>query len=355
MTQMVSPDVLSAALLRAGVNDLRPAARVYLANRLTRQAANGGLTETNLGGLRNLSFGAAHSTAKLAAFASIDDAAKALVMVADRAAPRAWREPSADIGEVASPIGPPDRIPLPIRGGVEYVPTEEAITRGAVRNSDGSWDLSVVPLGELTDFKWQYLIPGYGPYAVARDYLGPTEDAQRAFRELVADWEGYERLGVGEKIFGPGDPRGNLRDTLIEWRKFRDDWLAGNIPNADVASRLNVARSDANKVRKYLAEAKVIDPALADPAFDKSTGVTAETATTVTSAAASVERSAKTNPLVNFLTDPAGLGSTVNVPLIGPVPKKTVLVTSVAGVAALALYMYARSRPMAVVVEGSVS
>lgn len=344
---MVSSEALSTALLKAGVNNLRPAARVYLANRLTQQAANGGIYEYNLGGLRDVSFGAATATKKLATFPDIDAAAQALVRIADRAAPRAWADSHIDLGEIVLPVGLPNRIPLPVRDGVEYVSPDEAIARGAVRNDDGSWNLTTVPLGELTDFKWSYLIPGYGPYQVVKDYLGPTEESQTVFRDLVADWEGFDRLGVGDKIFGPGDPRGNLRDDVVDWRKFRDDWLAGNIPSNEVAARLNTQREAANKIRKYLADARVIDPALASSAHDKP-GVDVEKSTTSLVASAKAEQGVKQFWLLDLLTRPGG---TTHLPILGPVQDKTLVTAGVAGAAALLLYLYVRRPSTTVVVK----
>jgi len=181
---MHSPTVIAEALTRAEVNRLPPAARAYLSERMLSRDSG---APNNIGGVRNMSFGSNGGPA-YASFVDIDAGARALVAISYRAAPRDWRSVTSD--EVAT--------------------------------------LSTYPLSGVLDIAKSAGATILGPVAAVAERIqsvtGPTEELQATFRGLVADWEAYERLGVGDSILK------NMRDDLVEWRAFRDAWLDGSIP-----------------------------------------------------------------------------------------------------------------------------
>lgn len=334
----MDPNLIAAALARAGVDRLPLPSRVYLSGRLTSQFASGAVDPaTNLGALRNLTFGEAGQG--FARFADVDAASRALVSTSYRAAPRDWSKvDAAELGRLGTyPLSP----------------------KGEASAGPPAWlPVSGVERTEVGEFKWSYLIPGYGPYQVAKDVVfGPSDEAKETFRGLVADWEGFDRLKVGDELFGPNDPltpkpgeparadgvlrsHPNLREQVVEWRKFRDAWKAGDIPGNELAAQLNVQRGVANTVRKYLAEAAVIDPALVDNKFDKP-GVDVEKSTTALAKSTEVNTWARDVPVLNWMTNPAQ--STVELPFIGAVPSRVLMVAG-GGFAAMLLVMLARGR-----------
>jgi hypothetical protein len=345
---VLSPEALSAALQKAGADKLSPAGKAYLSARILRQATEyGGPTEGNVAALRDVSFGGGGG---LATFKNVDAAARAAVAVSYRACPRDWGRVSdselAGLGNYpafrpgASPVGSPSRIPIPKIDGVRYAPISDAVAAGAVKNEDGSWNLTAVSLGEISEWKWSYLIPGYGPYTAVKDYLGPTEEAQTTFRGLMADWEGFDRLGIGDKLFGPNDPdksHSNLREDVREWRKFRDAWIAGSIPGNEAGGQLNVQVGVTNKIRKLLSEAKVVDPAIAQ---EERKGIDVEKSTTAMQKATDVETAAKSYTVLDWATRP---GNKTVLPVIGAVPDKALWAIGLASVAAIVLAVYAKS------------
>lgn len=345
---VLSPETLNAALQKAGVDKLPPAGKAYLSARILRQATEfGGLTESNIAALKEVSFGAGSG---LASFPSIESATRAAIAVSYRAHPRDWGSVSAaDLASLgnypstrpgASIIGSPSRVPVPKVDGIRYAPIGEAIAAGAVKNDDGSWNLTAVSLGEISEWKWSYLIPGYGPYTAVKDYLGPTEAAQTTFRGLMADWEGFDRLGVGDKMFGPNDPdksHPDFREDVKDWRRFRDAWIDGSIPGNEVGGQLNVQVGVANKIRKNLAESKVVDPAIAT---EERKGVDVEHSTTAIQKAVAVETAAKGNVVLDWATRP---GNKTVLPVIGAVPDKALWAIGIASIAAIVLSVYAKS------------
>lgn len=294
---------IGEALARAGVVQLPPTARAHLAKRLAMGIAAG----NNPAALRSTTFGCARNGAPgVASFATLDIGAAAAVANAFRAAPRDWgavdaetlrRLESYPIHRAASPIGPSDKVPVPdAKGAIRYVSFEEAEEAGAQRNPDGSWNLTTAlvegtPVGE---FKWSYLIPGYGPYAIVRDYFAPSAEAEATFRGLVADWEAYERLGVGSTVLH------EHRDDLIAWRKFRDEWRAGSIPGNETGGRLNAQVSLSNMVRRGLKARGVVDPILQQ----ERTGVDVAQSTSALADAEKTEQWCKGIPLCDWMTKP---------------------------------------------------
>lgn len=284
----MTPQTIADALTRAGIDKLPPPARAYLFQRITQQIAGSSFDpDHNLGGLRNLTFGAAKTgPVGQAHFPDIDSAARALVSVSYRAAPRDWgaidpielarlgRYPIHPRGDNA--VGPP--VWLPIK------------------------DLQPLDVGE---FKWSYLIPAYGPYAVVRDYIGPSDEAEKTFRGLVGDWVAFDRLGVG-RMHKYAD--GTLVDLTegkrykTEWDTFRKAWENGDIPGNELGGQLNVQVSNANAVRKLLKENNVSDPELG-PGLRAGLDVTKSTAALARSE--KIEDEAKKSVILEWLTNPA--------------------------------------------------
>ena len=309
---MLTPEDIAAALDRAGVQGLAPSALAYLSGRLVKQGASGGATPANLGGLRDVTFGSATRGGGLASFPDIDAAARALVSVSCRAAPRRWGD--ATDAELAGLAMYPQSPPI---GDI----VADAF-RAAVRIASPTTDMLL---------------------------FAPNKADQEAFQRLMADWEGYDRLGVGERILagekGPdGLKRVNVREDVVDWRKFRDEWLAGQIDGADIAARLNPQVSVSNKIRRYLKETNAVDPVIQQ---DEAKGVDVEESAGALRIAADVDKSARSNSFVNWVTSP---GSKTNLPVVGAVPTKILLVGGLG--LGLALFIMARRGPTTrVVVE----
>lgn len=316
---------IAEALARAGIENLSPPARAHLARRLAIGFANCDESANNPAGLRDTVFGCARNgSAGFATFKDLDSGARAAIANAYRAAPRDWS--ATDMAALASlgayPIRRDDSgglaktIPVPMPdGALRYVSFGEAEAVGAIRNDDGSWNLTSVtvegkPLGE---FKWSYLIPGYGPYAVARDYFAPSEEAEATFRGLVADWEAYDRVGVGAKVLP------EHREDVVAWRKFRDEWRAGSIPRNESGGRLNAQVEISNMIRRGLKENGVVDPSLQQ---QERKGVDVEKSTSALADAASTEQWCKGVPLCEWMTKPGQ--DLISTPF-GPLPKNIVV------------------------------
>ena len=259
---MSTPHLIAGALARAGVHRLPPPARAYLAERLTAQIAGADVNvDRNLGGLRSTSLGCAKRGEGEAVFPNIDTAAKALVAVSFRAAPRDWGAMSA--GDLAQLNRYPFTADRHQRRTVELAGQE-------ARPELGWW-------------------PGFGP----------SDEAQQTFRSLTADWEAFERIGVGTRI-AP-----YLKDDLTDWRKFRDEWKGGDIPSAEIGGRLLAQTIAARRVREYLKDEKVVDPILQTPAPKDIAVDEAADRTKPDGTFAAVDKWASKNPIVNWLTDPS--------------------------------------------------
>lgn len=269
---MLSAPEIAGALARAGVDKLPPPARAYLADRLVAAGTAGTLSPANLGGLRGVTFGSG-SSPELAKFPDIDAAARALVAVSFRAAPRAWGETdSVTMSRLGS---------YPIH------------RKGAVA-------LAGAPVGDATDFARSALKTALGPVAFVEDtFFGPSAESESTFRGLVSDWEGYERILKQSPGFLNKLPE--LKDDAAEWRKFRDAWRAGSIPGNELGGLLNVQVSLSNKVRALLKEKGVVDPVLQE----MRTGVDVEKSTDALAASKDVDSWAKSVPIVNWITDPS--------------------------------------------------
>ncbi len=84
-----------------------------------------------------------------------------------------------------------------------------------------------------------------GPAAAYWAYkyvTGPSEDAERRFRDLSADWEAFEKAGITDAEFA------RLAEDVRAWRAFRDLWRAGE-PEVEA---LTAQEATANRVRAEL-------------------------------------------------------------------------------------------------------
>lgn len=255
-------NTLAGALARAGIHKLSPPARAYLAERLTAQIAAGDVNvDRNLGGLRSTSLGCAKRGEQEAVFPNIDAAAKALVAVSFRAAPRDWGAASdADLAQLG-------RYPFT----AERQQRRTAELAGQQERPELGW--------------W----PGFGP----------SDDAQQTFRSLTADWEAFERIGVGTTVLP------FLKDDLADWRKFRDEWKAGDIASSEIGGRLLAQTIAARRVREYLKDQKIVDPVLQTPPVKDMSVDDAGERTKPGGTFDSLDKWAAKNPVVNWLTDPS--------------------------------------------------
>lgn len=302
---MSSPQLIADALTRAGGDKLPAPARAYLFRRLTTQVASGEPHTTyNLGGLRDASFGVLKENPVRgeATFPNLDSAARALVAASYREAPRDWGAlTSQELAQLGS---------YPLTRKIAKLgegPTAEDLVKAAV--------ISLDPSGTLTSV------------------YKPSDEAQTTFVGLLTDFAAFERLKVGENIFA-GTKAGidphlpNLRPDMEDWRTFRDDWFFSRIPGNEIGGRLTAQTIAANKIRKYLAEAKVVDPLL--QTGDRQ-GTPVDQSTGAIKKAAALNTSVKDVPFFGWLTDPTG--RKIDLPLIGPVNNKAFWLTT--GAAAL--------------------
>lgn len=298
---MSSPQLIADALTRAGGDKLPAPARAYLFRRLTAQVASGeSHAAYNLGGLRDTTFGATKedSVRGEAAFPDLDSAARALVAASYREAPRNWGEVTeTDLAQLGS--YPLTRKIASLGEGI----TAQDVVKAAVVDMD--------------------------PSGILASVYRPSAEAEATFKGLVADFAGFERLKVGEEIFAGkgvgGDPHiPNLRPDMEDWRTFRDDWLIGRIPGNEIGGRLIAQTIASNKIRRHLAEANVIDPALANQSHDRQ-GTSVDKSTSAIKAASSVDTFVKDTPVIGWLTDPGGRQT--NIPGLGPVSNKALWLT----------------------------
>jgi hypothetical protein len=158
-----------------------------------------------------------------ALFPDVLTAARALVAVSYRAAPRDW----GNVGEAE--LRRLNRYPI-------HRLHEQPRVAGQA------------PLGWSLDAAGSVL---WGPITGR-----PSVEAEQTQRALTADWESFERLGVGSSIL-PG-----LAGDLRAWRSERDAWRKAEIDASAVGARLLGEVARARHVRDELRASKVIDPAL---------------------------------------------------------------------------------------------
>lgn len=288
---MHSAHEIAEALARAGIEQLPPPARAHLARRLALGFAGG--EASNPAGLRDTSFGCAKSGAiGPAVFADLDAGARAAVANAFRAAPRDWG--AADDATIARLGGYP-------------------IHRARAT------------VGDVTDVAKAYAKTVVGPATLVTDYLfGPSAEEEATFRGLVADWEAYDRVGVGTKVLP------EHRDDAVAWRTFRDEWRAGSIPGNEHAGRLNAQVSISNMIRRRLKETGVIDPLLQQ---DERRGVDVEQSSIALAKSAELDKMCRESALCDWMTKPGQ--KLIKTPL-GPMPENIAIGAGVgAGVIAL--------------------
>jgi len=163
--------------------------------------------------------------------------------------------------------------------------------------------LSQGDLGSLDD---NFSIPGVG-WAPG---FGPNAAAEDLYRQLRADWEAFERVGVGTTILP------HLKPDLDAWRKFRDSWEGqpsapwssdDYLPGNEVGAKLDVQANTANRVRAELIQkqtGKFTAPVdLPKDQARKGLG-TDESTTFLKGAATSIDSWARDVPGLGWLTDP---------------------------------------------------
>ncbi len=173
-----------------------------------------------------------------ATFPDLDSGARALVACAYRAMPRTW----GDVGDAElATLGryPADR--LARRGIQRHHRRRGWVDDATIPAEDDDTDIQLS--GEAPPLGW---FPGFGPSA----------EAEQTYRALVADWEAFDRVGVGQRILP------HLRQDVIEWREFRDHWKAGDIDSSNINGSLMAETARARRIRTELRDAKVTDPAL---------------------------------------------------------------------------------------------
>lgn len=285
---------IAAALDRAGAGALTEGPKGWLLDRVARFGELAKVAN-NPGGLPCAARGphdphacVMRDSVNFARFPSLDEGAKALVQVAERA--------GVTVGGAAAP--------------------------------------DIEPLVEGTvNVGW---IPG----------LGPSDEEEAKYRALRADWEAFEREGVGTTILP------FLKTDLDEWRKFRSEWEA----NADswvgyttnqLAGMINAELARANRVRRELAEHKTGK----DPGGSTATpGIDVEQEHPY---AAAVDKWAKDSPIVNALTSPAGIkvANVLNA-LLNPLAGGKLNWTPVVLAAGIAGAIALRRQPTVVVIRG---
>ena len=235
------------------------------------------------------------SVGGVASFGTLLEGARAAVATAYRAAPRSWGDIGADelarLGQYpllhllerrrAEPFDADSgQVTLRLRdGGYLPVPLAVALRAGATRRPDDSLDLTAVaPL----DLGWW---PGFGP----------SSEAETTFRGLIADWEAFERLGVGRGRFA------FLAQDVKEWREFRDAWNNAALESADIGGRLTAEVARANRIRVELKDARVVDPQLRETPRE---GVDVTAAAAPQAVAKPIADWAASTPGVSWLTDP---------------------------------------------------
>ncbi len=292
-----------------------------------------------------------------AIFSDLDAAARALVATAYRAAPRDWGHVGA--AEMASlATYPIQRVKLAGGEGWSYYQTgcddrappvlvERSVSeankhdkdvdlraknkglgvaiwrqradgwRVGVLNECGGFSFEGADIDEPINLGWW---PGFGPSA----------EAEATFRGLTADWEAFDRLGVGERILR------HLEKDKYEWRSFRAAWKSANIDSTDIGGRLNAEVHRANRVRRELADAKVVDPAL----LGDRQGADVTDSTNALKASVPIDNWASKIPILNWATSPAS--SLKDLDPRGPVgDAKKKLMWVVGGAAALFLLLFA--------------
>ena len=213
-----------------------------------------------------------------ACFPDLDEGARALVSTSYRAAPRAW----GLVGEAE----------LGALGAYPIARFARANTSQRYRSGRGWSDPPIQLEDDETDFQLSAAAPPIGWVPG----FGPSTEAEQTFRALSADWEAFDRLGVGQRILP------HLRQDVIEWREGRDKWKAGNLDSSNINGWLLGETARARRIRTELRDAKIVDPALGHdiqaPGVEHSGGGL--------SLATSIDTWAASVPLLSWMTSPTG-------------------------------------------------
>lgn len=189
----------------------------------------------------------------------------------------------------------------------------------------------------------QQVLSQVAPQATASVDMGPRKvypsgispEMESTMRALVADWEGFDRLGVGTKVLP------DLRPAVEQFRKLRDAWKAGSNDPAVVSQEIDAATKAASQVREALAKAGVIDPALGPAAIK----ATQEAILAAQQAAAASSKSWLDNvPALKWLSNPNGPTVRVTTDPIVPVEWRAPIVVGVAGLAIVGAWFALSSR-----------
>ena len=164
---------------------------------------------------------------------------------------------------------------------------------------------------------------------------GISPEMESTMRALVADWEGFDRLGVGTKVLP------DLRPAVEQFRKLRDAWKAGSNDPAVVSQEIDAATKAASQVREALAKAGVIDPALGPAAIK----ATQDAILAAQQAAAASSKSWLDNvPALKWLSNPNGPTVRVTTDPIVPAEWRAPIVVGVAGLAIVGAWFALSSR-----------
>lgn len=280
-------------------------------------------------------------------FEDLDAAARALVSVAYRAAPRAWGQ----VGEAElATLGsyPIHRAKVGAAKAVDDLGESIDALKTAVDGLAADIGATPSPIPGLPSVQdtlaaAQQVLSQVAPQATASVDMGPRKvypsgispEMESTMRALVADWEGFDRLGVGTKVLP------DLRPAVEQFRKLRDAWKAGSNDPAVVSQEIDAATKAASQVREALAKAGVIDPALGPAAIK----ATQEAIIAAQQAAAPAAQSWLDNvPALKWLSNPNGPTVRVTTDPIVPVEWRAPIVVGVAGLAIVGAWFALSSR-----------
>lgn len=179
--------------------------------------------------------------------------------------------------------------------GISEMPVPPAEFEGAIGATPGP--IPGLPSAEDLAASAQQIISQVtqGPAPVPAQAQFPPE-YEATMRALLADWEGFDRLGVGTKILP------DLRPAVVQFRTLRDAWKVGPNDPATVKTEIDAAIRAAGQVRDALQKSGVVDPALG-PAAVKA----AQEAQAALQKASSGSGSIFENvPILKWLNDPKG-------------------------------------------------
>lgn len=164
-------------------------------------------------------------------------------------APPPAAPPHATVAPPASPPKAPAKKPAP-------TPVDEDGNASKASRSSGS-SSSDVSDGDTIGTKVDRPRTKLADMEVAPGIAGtpiPFPEMESTIRGLTADWEAFDRLGVGSKVLP------QFRPEAIAWRSLRDGWTSGSIDPESVADQAAAAIRSAGAIRVALKSAGVVDP-----------------------------------------------------------------------------------------------